>query len=109
MKFAKKMGIEKVGVATNGSANIELYRKLWMAGVDDFSISLDADNPVDGAKLSGRPGRIWEQAVANIREISSFARVTIGLVFDENNVSSIEEIIHFTGLLNKKEMKSVDL
>ena len=58
--FAKKMGIKRVGVATNGSADIRLYRELWKAGVDDFSISLDADNPTDGAKLSGRPGWVWE-------------------------------------------------
>lgn len=96
VRFAKDMGIKKVGVATNGSAKIELYHDLWKAGVDDFSISLDADNPEDGAKLSGRPGRILEQTVENIREIAAFARVTIGLVFDEKNVDRINETIRFT-------------
>ena len=96
VKLAKKVGIRRVGVGTNGSADIKLYHELWKAGVDDFSISLDADNPEDGAKLSGRSGRIWEKTVANIREISSFTRVTIGLVFDEHNVHRVNEIIRFT-------------
>jgi molybdenum cofactor biosynthesis enzyme MoaA len=75
---------KRVGLATNGAASLTLYRKLWEAGVDDFSISLDADNAVDGAALSG-----------SIREIAAFTQVTIGLVFNETNLCRASDIIQF--------------
>lgn len=96
VQFAKDQGIERAGLATNGSADIRLYKKLYKAGIDDFSISLDADNPEDAEVMSGRSRKIWEKTVSNIKEISTFARVTAGLVINELNIDRINEIILFT-------------
>jgi len=95
VKFAKNLGIPRVGLATNGAASMPLYRKLWEAGVDDFSISLDADNAEDGAALSGKGPDVWRRVVGNIREIAAFTRVTIGLVFNEINLSRASDIVQF--------------
>jgi molybdenum cofactor biosynthesis enzyme MoaA len=86
---------KRVGLATNGAASLTLYRKLWEAGVDDFSISLDADNAVDGAALSGSGPDVWRRVVRNIREIAAFTQVTIGLVFNETNLCRASDIIQF--------------
>jgi len=41
--YAKSKGIKRIAVSTNGSNKIELYKKMLDAGVNDFSISLDAN------------------------------------------------------------------
>jgi MoaA/NifB/PqqE/SkfB family radical SAM enzyme len=94
-KFAKELGMARVGVATNGAAQLDLYRSLWEHGVDEFSISLDADNPVDGAALSGRGPRTWHKVVENTREIARHARVTIGLVITETTRGRAAQVVRF--------------
>jgi len=42
VKFAKANGIERIAVSSNGSASLDNYKELIAAGVNDFSISLDA-------------------------------------------------------------------
>jgi pyruvate-formate lyase-activating enzyme len=95
IEFAKDLGIPRVGLSTNGAASMTLYRKLCEKGVDDFSISLDADNAEDGAALSGRGPDAWQRVVDNIREIAALTRVTIGLVFNETNTSRASDIVRF--------------
>jgi MoaA/NifB/PqqE/SkfB family radical SAM enzyme len=95
VRFAKGLGIPRLCVATNGAAGISLYRDLWENGVDEFSISLDADNPEDGAALSGRGPETWHRVVDNIRTIAGHARVTVGLVISETNVNRSAEVVRF--------------
>ncbi len=95
VEYAKELNIERVGLATNGSADIDLYERLWKAGVDDFSISLDADNPEDAATLSGRPPETWRKVVENIRQIARLTRTTVGFVIDEHNVARAEAVVRF--------------
>jgi len=51
VQYAKSKGIKRIAISTNGSNKIELYQKLVDAGVNDFSISLDACCADDGDKL----------------------------------------------------------
>ena len=95
VKYAKELGIERVGLATNGSADMDLYERLWKAGVDDFSLSLDADNAEDAVALSGRSPEIWRKVVENIRQIAKLTRTTIGLVIDEHNVARAGAVVRF--------------
>lgn len=95
VRYAKQLGIPRVGLGTNGAAPMSLYRELAEAGVDDFSISLDADNPEDAAALTGRSPAVWYTVVDNIRRISELARVTIGFVIDEHNVCRAADIVRF--------------
>lgn len=39
---AKNRGVERIAISTNGSMATRVYDKLIEAGVNDFSISLDA-------------------------------------------------------------------
>jgi pyruvate-formate lyase-activating enzyme len=102
---ARQSGIQHIGLATNGSASPELYKELWRAGVDDFSISLDADNPRDGAAMSGGTEANWERIIINIRMIASLCRVTIGLVVNEYNINRIPNIINFAKNLGVHDIR----
>lgn len=93
--FAKGLGIRRVGLGTNGAADPNLYLRLADAGVDDFSISLDADNAADGALLSGREPSIWHKVVDNIRRLAARTRVTIGVVVTEANAGRAAEVVRF--------------
>jgi molybdenum cofactor biosynthesis enzyme MoaA len=95
VKFAKGMGIPRVGLGTNGAADPELYGALVDSGVDDFSISLDADNAEDGALLSGRSRETWHRVVENTRALAARTRVTVGVVVTEANVGRAAQVVRF--------------
>ena len=94
-RFARGLGIPHVGIGTNGAADPDLYRALVEDGADDFSISLDADNPEDGSTLCGRGPETWQRVVDNIRMISARARVTVGVVVNETNARRAAEVVRF--------------
>ena len=67
--YSKDRGIKRIAISTNGSNKIELYHKLIEAGVNDFSISLDACCAEDGDKMAGNKKGSWDRVVKNIEAI----------------------------------------
>ena len=53
VSYTKSKGVSRIAISTNGFASKELYGKLFSAGVNDFSISLDACCSSTGDKMSG--------------------------------------------------------
>lgn len=104
-RFAKGIGVPRVGLGTNGAAERDLYLALVEAGVDDFSISLDADNPGDGALLSGRGPATWRRVVENIRALAARTRVTIGVVVTEANVRRAADVVRFAHELGVADIR----
>lgn len=93
VKHAKLKGVERIAISTNGSADIGFYKSLISAGVNDFSISLDACCSIDGDKMSGGVKGSWEKVTSNIKELSKLVYVTVGCVFTpENMIGSLETI-----------------
>ena len=89
----KTTGIERIALSTNGSRSRGYYSDLFDRGINDFSISLDACCSSFGEKMSGVKGA-WEVVVKNIGYLSSKTYVTVGCVFDENNVEqSLQTVI----------------
>lgn len=86
VKYSKSKGIKRIALSTNGSNKSELYFKLVEAGVNDFSISLDACCADDGDKMSGGVVGSFEEVVSNIRYISKLTYVTVGVVLTQDNV-----------------------
>ena len=86
VKYSKSKGIKRIALSTNGSNKSELYFKLIEAGVNDFSISLDACCADDGDKMSGGVVGSFEKVVSNIRYISKLTYVTVGVVLTQDNV-----------------------
>ncbi len=86
VKIAKESGIEKIAVSSNGSADPRVYRMLMAAGVNDFSISLDACCSATGDVMAGQRGQ-WSTVTDNIRKIvQAGCYVTVGIVLTERNI-----------------------
>jgi molybdenum cofactor biosynthesis enzyme MoaA len=95
----KDNGVEHIAISTNGSADLSYYKELFELGVNDFSISLDSGCCSVGKKLTGGIEGAWEKVVENIREISKFAYVTVGMVFTEDNIdTAVDDILFADGL-----------
>lgn len=107
VQLAKERGISRVALSTNGSASEKLYRELLAAGVDDFSISLDACCAEDGDKMSGGRKGAWEKVVANIKWLSKLTYVTVGVVLTADNAARTEEIIRFADGLGVSDIRVI--
>ena len=103
----KMNNVENIAISTNGSADLELYEKLFLAGVNDFSISLDSGCCSVGKKLTGGVDGAWEKVVENIRSISKFCYVTVGMVFTEENIGTALEDIKFADSLGVADIRII--
>jgi MoaA/NifB/PqqE/SkfB family radical SAM enzyme len=107
IKYAKQSGIKRIAVSTNGSNKLELYKELIEAGVNDFSISLDACCAEDGDKMSGGVKGSWEIVINNIREISKLTYVSVGVVLNELNIDKTIDTIKFTDSLGVSDIRII--
>ena len=107
ISYAKEKGIEKIAISTNGSNNLSMYKKLIKAGVNDFSISLDACCAKSGDKMSGGIKGSWKKVVTNIKKISKLAYVTVGVVYNEDNIKQLEETILFAHKLGVADIRII--
>ena len=105
--LAKSLGVERIAVSTNGSADMELYRDLFYAGVTDFSVSLDACCAEDGDKMAGGVKGAWDVVVANIRQLSALTYTTVGVVLTEHNVKTVNDIIRFAHDLGVQDIRVI--
>ncbi len=92
VKYAKTGGIKRIAISTNGSAAKDLYDRLLVAGVDDFSVSLDACCAATGDTMAGRGG-MWAKVVENIGCLAARAYTTAGVVFTGYNAREIDGIV----------------
>lgn len=92
---AKASGIQRIAISTNGSVDLKYYLKLVEAGVNDFSISLDACCAETGDKMAGDKKGAWQKVVDNIEALSRLTYVTVGVVFTEANVPEFKEVVKF--------------
>lgn len=106
VEFTKKLGIERIAVSTNGSANLELYKKIIKAGVNDLSISLDACCSAYGDKMAGVSGA-WSKVVDNIRELSKLVYVTLGIVVTEDTISQLPDTLKFANSLKPSDIRII--
>lgn len=105
--YAKSKGIKRIAISSNGSNKIELYKTLVDAGVNDFSISLDACCADIGDKMAGGIEGAWEIVVKNIREISKLTYVTVGVVLTQDNVNSLVDTIKFAHDLGVADIRII--
>lgn len=106
VQFSKNLGIEKIAISTNGSAKTDLYKELIDAGVNDFSLSLDACCGSEASKMSGGVD-VWDLLIHNIEEISKLAYITIGTVITQDNQNDINDIIKFASGLGVSDIRVI--
>ena len=103
---ADRARCEHIAVSTNGSSDIGYYKDLILAGVNDFSISLDACCASFGKVMSGGTDA-WRKVVGNIEALSKLVYVTVGIVFTEDNVGQAKETIEFADKLGVSDIRII--
>lgn len=107
VEYAKEKGINRIAISTNGANKISLYKDLIKAGVNDFSISLDACCAEDGDKMSGGVKGSWEVVVKNIEALSKLTYVTLGIVLTPDNIDKTLETIRFGHSLGVADIRVI--
>ena len=104
--YTKKCGVERIAVSTNGSADFSLYQQLIDAGVNDFSVSLDACCSAFGDKMAGVNGA-WDVVVANIARLSRVSYTTVGIVVTDETVHQLKETVEFAAELGVSDIRII--
>ncbi len=107
VRYAKSKGIKRIALSTNGSARLALYYDLVNAGVNDFSISLDACCAEDATLMSGTGRPVFERIVTTIKEMSKLTYVTVGVVLNEDNVDKLAETVQFAHDLGVADIRVI--
>ena len=69
IEYAHLRGINRIALSTNGYSNLKLYKRLVEAGVNDFSISLDAYVDYNNKAMGGGIGML---KFSDMREVDKF-------------------------------------
>lgn len=107
VKYCKTKGVERIAISSNGSASRELYAELIEAGVNDFSISLDACCAEDANKMSGGVLKVIDNVSENIRWLASKTYVTAGVVLTNENYKEMNNIIRFADSLGCADVRII--
>lgn len=94
VEHAAGVGIGRIAVSTNGAASADTYAALLRAGVNDFSISLDACCAEDAALMTGRSGA-WRAIHATLDWLPQETYVTVGVVLTPSNGHLLGDVIAF--------------
>lgn len=105
--FANRKGIKRIAISTNGSGDFLEYKDLFYAGVNDFSISLDACCSSFGEIMNGGIKGGWEKSIENIRKLSELTYVTVGMVFTPRNTKQAKESIEFAHSLGVSDIRII--
>ncbi|MFA6355406.1 MAG: radical SAM protein, partial [Candidatus Paceibacterota bacterium] len=107
VKKCKASGVEHIAVSSNGSATWDTYRELIKAGVNDFSISLDSCCASVGDKMAGGITGAWETVTSNIKKISRKVYTTVGIVINEENLSTCANTVKLADKLGVSDIRVI--
>lgn len=91
VRYANQGGA-RIAVSTNGSAPLDLYRRLCDAGVSDWSVSLDACCASTASTMAGRDD-VFSKVCRSVSELASRTYTTVGVVLTERNFQETIGII----------------
>jgi len=106
VKYIKTKGVKRIALSSNGSAPADYYKELVDAGVNDFSISLDACCSSTGDNMAGVKGK-WQVVVDNIRMLSKLTYVTVGVVITPENLEESMQTIRFAHNLGVADIRII--
>jgi MoaA/NifB/PqqE/SkfB family radical SAM enzyme len=98
--------VEHIALSTNGSAEIKFYQDLLNAGVNDFSISLDACCSKTAEAMSGGLA-VFDHIIEVIKYLSQRTYVTVGIVLDDQNNAELEKIIQYATELGVSDIRII--
>jgi MoaA/NifB/PqqE/SkfB family radical SAM enzyme len=103
---AKRGGVRRIAISTNGSASLTAYYDLVSRGVNDLSISLDGCCASTTDRMTGTCG-YWDRIVTNIIALSKITYVTVGMVFTDENVEDCIEAVKFAASLGVSDIRVI--
>lgn len=106
VEYCRDNGVERIAVSTNGSADPYQYAVLLVAGVNDFSISLDACCAEDNKRMTGR-NAVFDRVVRNIKALAARTYVTVGVVLTEDNMEQLSDIIDYAKSLGVADVRVI--
>ncbi len=106
VEYAKSKKIKRVGISTNGSSELDKYIELIYAGVDDFSISLDACCNGDMNIMTGTKD-YFNTVINNIKAISKLVYTTVGVVINNTTIHKLKKTINFITSLGVSDIRII--
>lgn len=106
VQYTKSKGVNRIALSTNGSASWELYQELIDAGINDFSVSLDACCSSYGDKMAGVSG-VWDTVVANIQKLAQHSYTTVGIVVTDETVHDLKNIVEYAATLGVNDIRII--
>lgn len=107
VKYTKRIPtVEHIALSTNGSADKAFYVELCKAGVNDFSISLDACCASTTDKMAG-VGGTFEHLCEVIHELSRQTYVTVGIVLTPDNEPEVAKTITLAHSLGVADIRVI--
>jgi molybdenum cofactor biosynthesis enzyme MoaA len=107
VSMCKSGGVERIAISTNGSMPREKYQALLDAGVNDFSVSLDACCASLGDKMAGGIEGAWDKVIESIKWLSTQTYVTVGIVLTEDNVDDLAGTVQFAHDLGVADIRII--
>jgi sulfatase maturation enzyme AslB (radical SAM superfamily) len=97
---------EHIAISTNGSASLDYYKELMTAGVNDFSISLDACCSKTQDMMAGVNSH-FDHICMIIKELSKVTYVTVGVVLEKQNKDDLKGIIDYANTLGVSDIRII--
>jgi len=110
IKGCKKANVKRIAISTNGTQILDYYKELVDLGINDFSISLDGGCCSTANKMTGiqnEKSQYFDTVSRNIRYLSWYNYVTVGTVFDEQNIGDAYETIRYIDELNPSDIRII--
>jgi len=97
---------EHIALSTNGSFPIAYYHELLLAGINDFSISLDACCSKTSDAMAGVNSH-FDHISEVIRYLSKLTYVTVGVVLDRQNKEELKDIVEYASSLGVSDIRII--
>ncbi len=106
IRACKNSGIKRIAVSTNGTQKLDYYKLLVDLGINDFSISLDGGCCATNDKMTGGI-ESFDIVSRNIKYLSWYNYVTVGVVFNELNYKTAFETVKYVDSLNPSDIRII--
>ena len=112
VRLARRRGVARVSITSNGALSADRYRALVDAGIDEIRISIDAPCSTLGQAMTRRCAA-WQQTVRNIRALAAlrergapFFLITNSVV-EEQNRRVLDRLLEFLLDLGPDDLKLI--
>lgn len=107
LRLARRAGVERLSMTTNGTLPAPRLLALVEAGIDELRVSLDAAEPALGTTLTGRP-HAWHRAMETLQGLCAARRAGAPFFLIVNTVVGVANREHLAELVTQFLSLGVD-